>query len=137
MAVPDDLSQCSFQNETTEDEFHSINETITDLSDALADLEQETEYRLQRVGTQEEYDIILQQFHQQQQLLQQQLQLLQPTTQPTTSTPQPGKKKKSPAAQLDQFLFGPTPPRHTRRHGEVEDVPLPDRPAEYRPYKKK
>ena len=47
VAVPDDLSQCSFQNETTTDEFHSINDTITDLSNSLANLEQETEYRLQ------------------------------------------------------------------------------------------
>jgi hypothetical protein len=137
VAGTDDLSQRSFRNETTTDEFHSINDTIIDLENSLADLEQETEYRLQRVETQEEYDIILQRFHQQQQQLIQQRQQLQQALQPTTSTPQPGKKKKSPAAQLDQFLFGPTPPRHTRRHGEVEDVPLPDRPAEYRPYKKK
>jgi hypothetical protein len=137
VAGTDDLSQRSFRDETTTDEFHSINDTITDLENSLADLEQETEYRLQRVETQEEYDIILQRFHQQQQQLIQQRQQLQQALQPTTSTPQPGKKKKSPAAQLDQFLFGPTPPRHTRRHGEVEDVPLPDRPAEYRPYKKK
>ena len=83
--------------------------------------------------TQEEHDLILQQFHQQQQQLQQQLQHLQQALQPTTSTPQSGKKKKSPAAQLYPFLFGP---RHTCRHGEVEDVPQPDRPAKYRPYKK-
>ena len=138
VVVPNDLSQRSFQDETTTDEFHSIDDTIADLNNSLADLEQETEYRLQRVETQEEYDIILHHFHQQQQQLQQQLQQLQPAPQPTTSTPQPGKKKKSPAAQLDQFLFGSTSsPRHTRRHGEVEDVPLPNRPAEYRPYKKK
>ena len=114
LVEPDDLPQRPLQDQTTEDEFHSINDTIIDLSNSLADLEQQTEYCLQRVETQEEHDQILHHFHHQQA----QLQLLQPTT----STPQPEKKKKKlPAAQLDQFLFGPTAShRHTRQHGEVK-----------------
>ena len=137
---PDAVPHFLDVHEATEDEFHSIDDTIGDINDTLADLEQETEYRLQRADNQEDYNQILLRFQQERQHLQQQLhRVQQQALQPTTSTPQSGtKKKKSPAAQLDRFLFGePTPPRHTRRHGDVEDVPLPRRPVEYRPYQKK
>ena len=135
---PADLPHHRDAHPTEEDSeaFYSLTETEISLSNTLTALDATTRNRLELARTEEEYNEILAHYQHEQQRLGQRLQRLQPTT----STPDTKKKKKSPLSKVDQFLFGDISPpalRLTRSHGPVDDPPLPDRPPEYRPYKKK
>jgi hypothetical protein len=129
------------RHSTTENssEFHSVNESLADLEKTLEQLNADTAHALSLSTSREEYEEILDQHREGAQTLRNAFKQLQPppgasSGQPGTSTP-----KKSPFSGLEEFLFGDTTPvrRHTRRHGDVEDLPLPRRPPEYKPVKKK
>ena len=101
-------------------------------------------YRFQEQQRQQQHLLHQQQQQQRQEQLRRDLQ--QPPS-PQTPANQPGaastpqgslrRPRPSPAQEFDEFFLATPPPRHTRRHGDVENLPLPGRPLEYKPTKKK
>ena len=124
-------------------EFHSFEDSLTDLERTLEQLTAETSTALAQATTEEEYQNILddhygqvmqlQRIHEEEAHAQARK---SPTTRATTSTPT---RRTGPFSDVEEALFGPSTPirRHTRRQGDVEEIPLPKRPAEYKPVKKK
>jgi hypothetical protein len=108
-------------------EFYSLNE----LEETLAQLTTETSVALANSNSEEEYQQIIDNHYGRILELQQAIGEAQP--QPSTSTP---KQQRHPFSDIEEILFPPVR-RHTRRQGDVEDLPLPKRPPEYKPVKKK
>ena len=129
-------------SDTSSSEFHSFEDTLDDLERTLEHLTAETSTALASAETEEEYQNILDDHYGQVLELQRLHQEAHrqanksPATRTKTSTPT---RPSGAFADVEEALFGSTTPvrRHTRRQGDVEDVPLPKRPAEYKPVKKK
>jgi hypothetical protein len=147
----------SFVDQTQEDsdDFHSINESLQELEQTIADLRKSTSKSLINVTDDDEYDRIVKHHHDQVQALRDEFdhihrtpphpRPIRPTPGTDTSTPKgaskPKTKKSGPFSGIDKFFFGDTSARdttrHTRSQGDVDDLPLPKRPPEYKPVKKK
>jgi len=123
-------------------EFHSFEDTLDDLERTLEQLTSETSVALATAETEEEYQNILDNHYGQVLELQRLHQEAHkqahksPTARTKMSTPT---RRSGPFADVEEALFGSTTPvrRHTRRQGDVEEVPLPKRPIEYKPIKTK
>jgi transposase InsO family protein len=123
-------------------EFHSINSTLQELERTLEQLTNDTSIALANAESDAEHQQIIDNHYGRVLELQQAFEEVQsrtntpPSERPSTSTPTRGR---NPFSKLEEILFGETTPvrRHTRRQGDVEDLPLPRRPPEYKPIKKK
>ena len=108
-------------------EFYSLNE----LERTLEQLTAETSEALANSNSEAEYQQIIDNHYGRILELKQAFDESQPR--PNTSTP---KQRSHPFSDIEEILFTPVR-RHTRRQGDVEDLPLPKRPPEYKPTKKK
>jgi hypothetical protein len=113
-------------------DFHSVNSSLDIIEKTLEQLSLDTSAALEASQSEEEYQGIIKKHYDKVAQLQQ---LYRDVQQPTTSTP---RRRSNPFAKIDKILFDPSPVRrHTRTQGDVDDIPLPRRPAEYKPVKKK
>ena len=126
----------------TSAEFYSLNETLGQLEYTLEQLTHETSLALSQSESEAEYQQILDAHYSKVLKIQRDYEDVRtqarstPSSQPSTSTPV---RRSNPFSDVEEVLFGPSTPvrRLTRRQGQVEDIPLPKRPLEYKPLKKK
>jgi hypothetical protein len=119
-------------------DFHSVESSLEYLEKTLEHLENETSIALRNSQSEEEAQYIIDKHrHKVSQIEQLYKDVRTVEAAATTSTPR--RPRRNPLEKLDEILFGDASPvrRHTRRQGDVDDIPLPRRPVEYKPVKKK